>query len=76
MNGNEVFRAILAEEGLTQEQAAKVMGLKGQGNIARLLNYGISFDKLYDLGKPLGYRLVMEKVMPNGKVRERYELEK
>ena len=75
-NLNEVFRAILKEEGLTQLQASKVMGLKGQNNIARSLENGITFDKIYQLGKPLGYRIVLEKVMPNGKVKERYELEK
>lgn len=76
MDSNELFRTILTEEGLTQEQASKVMGLKGQTNIARILSYGVSFEKLYDLGKPLGYRLVMEKVTPNGKVKARYELER
>lgn len=75
-NLNEVFREMLKNEGLTQEQASKVMGLKSQSNLARTLSYGVSFDKIYELGKPLGYRIVLEKVMPNGKVRERWELEK
>lgn len=75
-NLKEVLKEVIKVEGLTQEQASRIMGLNGQGHLSRLLVYGISFDKLYSLAKPLGYRIVLEKVMPNGKVRERWELEK
>ena len=75
-NLTETFRKVLKEEGLTQKQAAEIMGLGGQPAIIRAISYGISFDNLYKLCKPLGYRIVLEKVQPNGKVKERYELEK
>lgn len=76
-NLNEVYRKIMEEEGLTQEQAAKLLGYVGQGSISRKLVYGISLNAVLDLAESIGgYRLVLEKVKPNGKVKERYELKK
>ena len=76
-NLNETYKAILREEGLTQEQAAKICGYAGQGTISRKLVYGMSIDGILDLTDKIGgYRIVLEKVKPNGKVRERYELER
>lgn len=76
-NLNSVYREILEKEGLTQEQAAKVCGYAGQSTVARKLNYGMSVDGICDLTDRLGgYRLVLEKVKPNGKIAERYELER
>ena len=76
-NLNDVYRKILNEEGLTQTQAASLCGYAGQGTISRKLNYGMSIDGICDLTDKIGgYRIVLEKVMPNGKVRQRYELER
>lgn len=76
-NLNEIYRKIMEEEGITQEQVAKLCGYAGQGTVARKLNYGMSIDGILDLTDKLsGYRIVLEKVQPNGKVKYRYEIER
>ena len=75
-NLNEVYREILKDEGLTQEIAGQMLGYKHpQNTIARKLSYGIGYDGVAELVEKVGgYRIVLEKVMPNGKVRKQYIL--
>lgn len=76
-NLNEVYKAILKEEGLTQTKAAELVGYASQGTLSRLLCYGISLDVLSDLTDKLeGYTLVLEKRTPKGRVKTRYELQR
>lgn len=75
-NLNETYREILKDEGLTQEIAGQMLGYKHpQNTIARKLSYGIGYDGIAELVEKVGgYRIVLEKVMPNGKVRKQYIL--
>lgn len=74
-NLNENYRAVMKANGLTQAKAAELLGYAGQGTIGKYLKNGVTLRNIYDLGKALGYEMVLVKRGKRGKVVEEYDLE-
>ncbi len=68
-----LYKEIYKAEGVTQEELAKRLGLASQSGVAAMIHKGVSIDNLYKMLQVLdGYRLVVEKVSPRGKVMKKY----
>jgi transcriptional regulator with XRE-family HTH domain len=68
-----LYKAIYKSEGITQEELARRLGLASQSGVAAMIHKGVSIDNLYKMLQVLdGYRLVVEKVSPRGKVMKKY----
>lgn len=69
----ELYKEIYREEGITQVELAEKLGFASQSGIAAMLHKGAKLTHLYKMLKVLnGYRLVVEKVSPKGRVTKRY----
>ena len=69
----ELYKEIYRREGVTQEELAKRLGLASQSGVAAMLHKGAKLTHLWKLLEALGgYRLVVEKVSPKGRVTARY----
>lgn len=75
-NYNEVYKAIMKKNGLTQAKLAEKMGYAGQATVAKILHDGITIGNIRDMAERLGYTIVIEKRSASGRQLERYELER
>lgn len=76
MNGVDALRKIMVDDGFTQAQLAKLVGMKNQSNISEAFKRDMKISLVVAFADAMGYEVVLQKKKPGRKSDGQYLLTK